>query len=73
MLIREPNAHTVLFSQGAATFGTNGRFAKIGDPIEAQKYVDLLVNYGHGALDASRAYGAGTTEEVSDILLCCVL
>ncbi|KAH9982097.1 aflatoxin B1-aldehyde reductase [Lactifluus volemus] len=49
---------------GAATFGTNGRFAKIGDPIEAQKYVDLLVNYGYGALDASRAYGAGTTEEV---------
>ena len=65
MLIREPYAHAFCF---VFFFwqGTIGRFAKIGDPVEAQKYVDLLVSYGHGALDAARAYGGGTTEEVSD-------
>ncbi|KAI0307432.1 aflatoxin B1-aldehyde reductase [Multifurca ochricompacta] len=49
---------------GAATFGSLGRFAKVEDVAEAQKYIDLLVSHGHNAIDTSRVYGAGTSEEV---------
>jgi aryl-alcohol dehydrogenase-like predicted oxidoreductase len=62
MLIRELYA----CSQGAASFGTTGRFATTSEPADAQKYIDLLTSYGHNAIDAARIYGGGTTEEVSN-------
>ena len=49
-------------------FGTAGHFARVGDPAEAQKYIDLFVSKGYNAIDAARVYGNGTTEEVST---CC--
>ncbi|KAI0271695.1 aflatoxin B1-aldehyde reductase [Gloeopeniophorella convolvens] len=49
---------------GAATFGTVGGISKIGEPAEAQKYIDILVGHGYNTIDTARAYGGGTSEEI---------
>ena len=47
--------------QGAGLVGFKGRF---NDPVEVQKWVDIMVKHGQNSIDTSRMYCEGTSEAV---------
>lgn len=44
--------------------GYPGTESRVQDPIEVQKYIDLLLKHGQVGIDTGRIYGEGTSEKV---------
>ncbi|ETW75439.1 hypothetical protein HETIRDRAFT_120225 [Heterobasidion irregulare TC 32-1] len=49
---------------GAGLFGARGTNANINDLAQAQRLLDVCIQYGVQGIDTSRIYGIGTSEEV---------
>jgi len=49
---------------GTGSFGAPGTETRTHDPLDAQKFIDVLVGHGYTGIDTARRYGRGTSEEL---------